>query len=297
MPPVTRARCTARKFLCTSVHSCRRGVGGDRRWNAPLHEAHSDRSGAPRRPCGAPQASAATKTVQIQRGSFSPATVSIVAGDTIRWRNADTRDHQVVSTTGTFASPVLRPGRTYSFTFDARSYRYRDALHPRVTGTVRVAWRAAGPDARHLAAADLLRREGDPERPGQQQARRRAGPDRPPALRPGSQLVLATVLTGVDGTFSLPRNRRSDDLPGALEDGAKPRDHDRRRAVDLVRPAQRLRHLFAGRSMARKQVQLQRLSSWPVGHDQAGLARPRLARPLPRRRCRSVFPACGSRCR
>ena len=61
------------------------------------------------------------------------------------------RDHQVVSTTGTFASPVLRPGRTYSFTFDvAGSYRYRDALHPRVTGTVRV---AGAPPALTLATS------------------------------------------------------------------------------------------------------------------------------------------------
>src|SRR5215211_2032983 len=87
-----------------------------------------------------PQALAATKTVQIQRNAFSPSTVSIVAGDTVRWRNADTRNHQVVSTTGAFASPVLAPGRTYSFRFDvAGTYRYRDALNPTVRGTVRVA--------------------------------------------------------------------------------------------------------------------------------------------------------------
>src|SRR5215210_9544587 len=88
----------------------------------------------------APSAVAATKTVSIKRAAFSPATVSIVAGDSIRWRNDDTRDHQVVSTTGTFASPVLRPNRTYTFRFDvAGTYRYRDALNPSVTGTITVA--------------------------------------------------------------------------------------------------------------------------------------------------------------
>src|SRR5215218_11324127 len=87
-----------------------------------------------------PAAAATTKTVSIKRTAFSPGTVSIVAGDSIRWRNEDTRDHQVVSTTGTFASPVLRPNRTYSFRFDvAGTYRYRDALNPTVRGTVRVA--------------------------------------------------------------------------------------------------------------------------------------------------------------
>ena len=88
----------------------------------------------------APAASAATKTVSIKRSSFSPSTVGITAGDTIRWRNDDTRHHQVVSTTGTFASPVLAPGRSYSFKFEvAGTYRYRDALVPTSVGTVKVA--------------------------------------------------------------------------------------------------------------------------------------------------------------
>jgi len=57
-------------------------------------------------------ASAATKTVSIKRAAFSPSSVNITAGDSIRWRNDDSRDHQVVSSTGAFASPALRPGRT-----------------------------------------------------------------------------------------------------------------------------------------------------------------------------------------
>ena len=40
--------------MWASLITCRRGVGGDRRWNAPLHEAHSDRSAAPRRPLRRP---------------------------------------------------------------------------------------------------------------------------------------------------------------------------------------------------------------------------------------------------
>ena len=88
----------------------------------------------------APIAPAATTVVRITSGGFSPSTVSIVADDTIVWRNADTVDHQVVATSGAFASPVLRPGRTYAFTFaQAGRYDYRDALYPKRTGVVRVA--------------------------------------------------------------------------------------------------------------------------------------------------------------
>ncbi len=87
-----------------------------------------------------PAASAATKAVSIKRAAFSPATVNITAGDTIRWKNDDTRNHQIVSTTGTFASPILAPGRTYSFKFEfAGTYKYRDALVPTTVGTIKVA--------------------------------------------------------------------------------------------------------------------------------------------------------------
>ena len=65
-----------------------------------------------------PATAATTKTVSIKRAAFSPATVNIIAGDSIRWRNDDTQNHQVVSTTGAFASPVLSRGKTYTFRFD-----------------------------------------------------------------------------------------------------------------------------------------------------------------------------------
>ena len=64
----------------------------------------------------APSAFAATtRTVWITSAGFSPRTAGITADDTIRWKNTDTRYHQVVSTRGTFASPVLAPGKSYTF--------------------------------------------------------------------------------------------------------------------------------------------------------------------------------------
>jgi plastocyanin len=62
-------------------------------------------------------ASADTKTVQITKSGFTPAGSSIQLGDTVTWRNTDTAAHQVVADDGTFASPVLKSGETYSFTF------------------------------------------------------------------------------------------------------------------------------------------------------------------------------------
>jgi plastocyanin len=87
----------------------------------------------------APPAGAATVDIRIERSGFVPASITIAAGDTIRWTNRDTIDHQVVSETGAFASATLRPGQSYSFTFQtAGTYRYRDALRPAERGTIRV---------------------------------------------------------------------------------------------------------------------------------------------------------------
>ena len=82
-------------------------------------------------------ASAATATVEIRRGGFVPASVTITQNDSVSWVNRDTVNHQVVSDTGAFASPTLRPGQRYTFTFRASGqFRYRDALEPAERGTV-----------------------------------------------------------------------------------------------------------------------------------------------------------------
>jgi len=80
---------------------------------------------------------AVTRVVAIKPAGFSPVTRTIQTGDTIRWRNDDTVDHQVVANNGLFASPVLRPRQTYQKTFTVSGrYGYRDALEPAERGTI-----------------------------------------------------------------------------------------------------------------------------------------------------------------
>jgi plastocyanin len=80
---------------------------------------------------------AVTRVVAIKPGGFQPATRTIQTGDSIRWRNDDTVNHQVVADNGHFASPVLRPRQTYQRTFNtAGTFRYRDALEPAERGTI-----------------------------------------------------------------------------------------------------------------------------------------------------------------
>lgn len=80
---------------------------------------------------------AVTRVVAIKPAGFSPATRTIQTGDSIRWRNDDTVDHQVVADNGHFASPILKPKQSYTRLFTiAGTYRYRDALEPAERGTI-----------------------------------------------------------------------------------------------------------------------------------------------------------------
>jgi plastocyanin len=82
-------------------------------------------------------ASSATTTVQIKRTGFVPATVTINQDDSITWTNTDTIDHQVVANGGSFASPILKAGKSWTRTFrSGGTFRYHDALHPTLKGTV-----------------------------------------------------------------------------------------------------------------------------------------------------------------
>jgi plastocyanin len=79
------------------------------------------------------------KTVNIRSTGFTPKTVTIAGGDTVRWKNLDTVRHQVVANNGAFASGQLPPNGTYSKRLDTPgTYPYHDALHPVLKGTVKV---------------------------------------------------------------------------------------------------------------------------------------------------------------
>ena len=79
-----------------------------------------------------------TVNVSIAATGFVPDEIRIRPGDTVVWKNNDTNNHQVVSDTNVFKSPVLKPGATYSHVFDTESsYSYHDSLKP-ATGEVHV---------------------------------------------------------------------------------------------------------------------------------------------------------------
>ena len=76
---------------------------------------------------------------------FSPAMVSINAGDTVEWANEPTAAHTVTGgspatgPSGVFDSSLLMAGASYAFTFDeAGSYDYFCMVHPWMVGSVSV---------------------------------------------------------------------------------------------------------------------------------------------------------------
>ncbi len=82
---------------------------------------------------------AATIAVKITATGFTPKTVTVNQSDTVKWTNADNANHQLVANNGAFASAIIRPASTYSFTFNtAGTFRYHDALKPSLTGTITV---------------------------------------------------------------------------------------------------------------------------------------------------------------
>jgi len=79
----------------------------------------------------------AARSVSIQDSAFAPATITLNAGDTLTWTNADSIAHTASSTAGVWNSGTLNPGRSFTFTFvGAGTFAYRCEIHPSMTGTV-----------------------------------------------------------------------------------------------------------------------------------------------------------------
>jgi plastocyanin len=148
-------------------------------------------------------AASATSTVQIKRTGFSPASVTINQDDSVTWRNTDTINHQVVANGGQFASPILGPGKSWTFTFrNSGTYRYHDGLHPSLRGTVSV--RGAAPVVTLATSAPVVKFGGQAMLTGTVN-NRRAGQTVTIVQLPAGQTtkqVIATLQTTTNGAFS-----------------------------------------------------------------------------------------------
>jgi plastocyanin len=86
---------------------------------------------------GSPPAAVAGDQVIIDNFAFSPATLTVKAGSTVRWTNKDEEPHTVAATDGSFHSPGMGTGATYSHSFPTPgNFEYVCSIHPSMHGTV-----------------------------------------------------------------------------------------------------------------------------------------------------------------
>jgi plastocyanin len=69
---------------------------------------------------------------------FSPASLTIKAGDSVVWKNASDAPHTVTSDTGVFNTPsILSPNQTFMHTFaQAGTFKYHCNIHPYMQATI-----------------------------------------------------------------------------------------------------------------------------------------------------------------
>ncbi|ORV81985.1 amidase [Mycobacterium interjectum] len=82
-------------------------------------------------------AAATGDQVSIDNFAFAPATLTVKAGATVTWTNRDEEPHTVAASDGSFHSPGMGTGATYSHTFGtAGKFDYVCSIHPMMHGTV-----------------------------------------------------------------------------------------------------------------------------------------------------------------
>jgi plastocyanin len=84
-----------------------------------------------------PNTGGSTQEVKIVNFSFTPATITVSAGTTVKWTNQDSTAHTVTADDGSFDSGQMAQGVTFSFTFSkAGTFSYKCGNHPNMLGKV-----------------------------------------------------------------------------------------------------------------------------------------------------------------
>jgi plastocyanin len=85
----------------------------------------------------APPVPASGNQVAIDGFAFAPATLTVSAGTTVTWTNRDEEPHTVAADDGSFHSPGMGTGATFTHTFStAGTFDYVCSIHPMMHGTV-----------------------------------------------------------------------------------------------------------------------------------------------------------------
>ena len=80
---------------------------------------------------------ATQSSVLIVYRSYQPAQLTVVAGQTVTWRNSGLGPHTVTADAGQFNSGTLQAGATFSYTFSTPgTFAYSCTIHPTMHGRV-----------------------------------------------------------------------------------------------------------------------------------------------------------------
>ncbi|MDX6505958.1 MAG: hypothetical protein QOG06_602 [Gaiellaceae bacterium] len=209
-------------------------------------------------------AGAATKTVKIFGSGFSPKSVTVTEGDTVTWVNRDNANHQVLAEKGQFASAILRPNQSFSFTFRAPgTYTYVDELNRKLRGTITV---KGLPPTLTFSASQAIVTYGDKVTLTGVVSNHQAGEQVVIYYQPYPQPNLiqrATVLTAAGGTFSFIVGPQILTTYEAAWKNvyATPTSIQVAPKLSLGRSSGWLIHAYGARSFAGRSVQFQRLNA------------------------------------
>ena len=82
-------------------------------------------------------AAAQTSKVEIANFAFAPKNLTVSAGNTVTWKNADDSPHRIADVNGAYASAALDTDDSFSHTFaKAGVYKYFCSIHPYMVGTI-----------------------------------------------------------------------------------------------------------------------------------------------------------------
>jgi plastocyanin len=205
-----------------------------------------------------------TKTVNVYGSHFSPSSVTITQGDTIRWVNRDNTTHQVYETHGRFVSPILKHNQSWSFRFNAAgTYSYKDELHPKLKAKVVV---KGLPPSLTLAASQIYMVYGDKLTVSGIVSDHKAGEQVTLFYQPYGQpnpIQRTVLLTTTGGAYSFTVSPQILTTYQASWNGAysAPATIQVQPKLTIGRNGAWLLHAYAGRSMAGKAVQFQRLNT------------------------------------
>jgi plastocyanin len=89
------------------------------------------------RPTADAQTAPVSHTVRIEAMQFSPASLEVKAGDTIRWINSDPFAHEVSADNKAFHSGAIQAGKSWTFKVTAKGvFPYFCGLHPGMKASI-----------------------------------------------------------------------------------------------------------------------------------------------------------------